>query len=325
MKIKLDYNSEKNIYIQIADSIKKQIEAGNLRPGEKLPTVRELALELNLAKGTIKHAYEVLLKEGAIDMRQGRGSFVAIPEEKQILSRKEQAMEIIDDMISRLHALNFSENEIEIYFKLKMSQWDGTAMQQIKITVVDCNPEALNAMADQIESISSVEVYKLLLEDLIKNPVSLGEEVDLVVTTHTHMPQVMGLLGEKEKALPVVLAPSPRTIIDIAKLPENASICIASSSHRFAEIVSHGLTSLNSRFNMTKFIFFGEGEKQYQILERADALVVPPRYLMYCDSEEEKAIRAFSKEKALITYSYQVDNGSMMHLKDRIQKARQNK
>ncbi len=325
MNITLDFENKTSIYRQIESEIKRNIAEGKLQQGDKLPTVRELAEELNLAKGTVKHAYEELHKEGIIDMRQGRGTFIAFEEEKPMLSRKDQAMDIIDHMIEKLHGLNFSLNEIEIYFKLKMTQWDGTAMQQVKITVIDCNPEALSIMTWQIEKNHSVEVYRLLLDDITKNPVSLGDEVDIVVTTHTHMPQVLHMLKEQEKAVAVVLSPAQKTIVDIAKLPEHTNICIITASRRFAEIVSDGCMSLNNTFRIIDSLKFGGTEERFIIPQETDVVIVPPRYLTFCSSNEERIIREFSKKKQIIVYEYQVDRGSMLYLQNRIDRVRERK
>ncbi len=64
------------IYRQIVEQAKGAIAAGRLRPGDQLPTHRELARELVIAPLTVKKAYDLLQSEGWIEMSQGRGTFV---------------------------------------------------------------------------------------------------------------------------------------------------------------------------------------------------------------------------------------------------------
>jgi len=65
------------MYKQVTDQIKQAIAGGELKPEEKLPSIREMAHELNISVITIKRAYADLENEGYIFTRPGMGSFVA--------------------------------------------------------------------------------------------------------------------------------------------------------------------------------------------------------------------------------------------------------
>lgn len=72
----LNYRDTRPIYTQIADNFRSQIRAGVLAPGEKLPSVRELASELAINPNTIQRAYRELEADGWIASVSGKGSFV---------------------------------------------------------------------------------------------------------------------------------------------------------------------------------------------------------------------------------------------------------
>ena len=74
--IKTDQDNRIPIYKQIGDCIQAAIHDGSLPAGYQLPTVRDLAEEINISTGTVKHAYEYLEQLGVIEMIQGKGSFV---------------------------------------------------------------------------------------------------------------------------------------------------------------------------------------------------------------------------------------------------------
>ena len=74
--IQLDYRDARPIYSQIVDGFREQITAGVLLPGEKLPSVRDLATELAINPNTIQRAYRQLESEGWISSIQGKGCFV---------------------------------------------------------------------------------------------------------------------------------------------------------------------------------------------------------------------------------------------------------
>ena len=74
--VHLDYRDARPIYTQIIDGFKEQITTGVLMPGDKLPSVRELAMELTINPNTIQRAYRELEMQGWIASVPGKGSFV---------------------------------------------------------------------------------------------------------------------------------------------------------------------------------------------------------------------------------------------------------
>ncbi len=79
--VHLDYRDAQPIYCQIADGFRKQIAAGLLQAGEKLPSVRDLATQLSINPNTIQRSYHQLEAEGWIATVPGKGCFVCgLPE-----------------------------------------------------------------------------------------------------------------------------------------------------------------------------------------------------------------------------------------------------
>jgi len=77
MQIRIDNASDRPIYQQIIDQVKRDIAIGRLIKEEKLPTVRQLAGQLAINPNTIAKAYQQLEREGIIVTRPGAGAFVA--------------------------------------------------------------------------------------------------------------------------------------------------------------------------------------------------------------------------------------------------------
>jgi GntR family transcriptional regulator len=76
LKLRID-DSGIPIYVQIRDQLLRAIGAGVLRPGEQLPTMRELAVQLKVDLNTVRHAYDELEQTGAIVIVRARGTYVA--------------------------------------------------------------------------------------------------------------------------------------------------------------------------------------------------------------------------------------------------------
>jgi GntR family transcriptional regulator len=77
MQIRIDNASNRPVYRQIIDQIKRDIAMGRLIKDEKLPTVRQLAAQLTINPNTIAKAYRQLEGEGIIVTRPGAGAFIA--------------------------------------------------------------------------------------------------------------------------------------------------------------------------------------------------------------------------------------------------------
>ncbi len=91
MFIALSPSNPDPMYKQVTDQIKNAIAAGDLRPNDKLPSIRELAEALKISIITIKRAYLDLESEGYILTRAGLGSFVADVDRERL--RKEKLAE----------------------------------------------------------------------------------------------------------------------------------------------------------------------------------------------------------------------------------------
>lgn len=92
MNINISNTSGEPIYVQIVQQIKKLILEGELKQGDALPSMRNLALELRISFMTTKRAYEELERDGFIESYTGKGSFVKATNKE--LYREEQIKQI---------------------------------------------------------------------------------------------------------------------------------------------------------------------------------------------------------------------------------------
>ena len=101
------------IYVQIVDQVRHALEVGGLRPGERLPTVRQLASELTIAPNTIVKAYNELQRMGLVESRPGVGTVVAEGIEEIDRERRVQAIfERLRVLVRDAAALGISEDEL---------------------------------------------------------------------------------------------------------------------------------------------------------------------------------------------------------------------
>ncbi len=86
MRIHLVPSDNRPLYVQIMDEVRRGLVRGTLRPEDLLPSVRELASALRVNPRTVSQAYAELEREGVVEVRRGKGTFVASgvrPERRQ--------------------------------------------------------------------------------------------------------------------------------------------------------------------------------------------------------------------------------------------------
>ncbi len=112
--IKIDFRSPTPINIQMAGQIRRLIATGELAPGERLPTLRELAAELQINFTTVARAYRALDAEGLISTQHGRGTFVLGPatEEANTRLREKSLNDLTREYVRETRHLGFDDQMI---------------------------------------------------------------------------------------------------------------------------------------------------------------------------------------------------------------------
>ena len=125
MEIQLDGGNGEPMYRQIVQAIRHQVATGQLQPGERLPTLRELAQAVRVDRNTALRAYRVLQRDGVISLQHGRGTFVrAHARHPQLKQYRQHTLEnIMDESIARALSLGYAPDEIERAFTKRMRRW----------------------------------------------------------------------------------------------------------------------------------------------------------------------------------------------------------
>ena len=126
--IHLDFRSGAPIYTQIVEQVKQQVLSGELKPGDQLPTVRALALELRVNFNTVARAYRLLDEAGIISTQQGRGTYILeVPPPERTDKLRQQALEALTrDYLNEVLRLGCSPDEISQTLKEQLENENKT-------------------------------------------------------------------------------------------------------------------------------------------------------------------------------------------------------
>ena len=114
----MEFKEQKAIYLQIAEHVCDNILAGKYHEGEKLPSVRELAMEAEVNVNTVARSLEWLQQKGVAVTKRGLGNFVAEGgvQAVEALRRDEFFSEQLPDLFRVMHALGVGIDEVVTYW-----------------------------------------------------------------------------------------------------------------------------------------------------------------------------------------------------------------
>ena len=112
-EFRLDLASGVPVYRQLIDQVLGGIASGTLGPGDQLPTVRQVAVDLSINPNTVVRAYRELEIRGTLDTQQGMGTFVSQQKVKRDeVERQRQLSQLVADFVARAGAAGFTVRDL---------------------------------------------------------------------------------------------------------------------------------------------------------------------------------------------------------------------
>ena len=112
-QFRLDLESGVPVYRQIIDQVMGGMAAGRLAGGHQLPTVRQVAVDLEINPNTVVRAYRELEIRGVLETQQGTGTFISLQKVKRDdLERRRQLNQLVGEFVSRAGAAGFSIGDL---------------------------------------------------------------------------------------------------------------------------------------------------------------------------------------------------------------------
>ncbi|MDE1987998.1 MAG: GntR family transcriptional regulator [Alphaproteobacteria bacterium] len=105
------------MYLQIIEQMKRRIAVGDWAPGQAIPSIRQLAVEIGVSVITVKRAYLELEREGVVATRQGRGSFVTSDAEVGARIREQEMTQQLEQAVRRAALLGVSPRALEKHIR----------------------------------------------------------------------------------------------------------------------------------------------------------------------------------------------------------------
>ena len=322
--LKVDKDDARPAYQQIVEQIRDGITQGVLLPGERLPPGRDLAAALGVARGTITKAFVTLERDGLIELSQGRGAFVAHQPAagvKGVLDRDQRARELVSACVDELMSLRFSGGEIEQMISAYAEDKEKER-EPVIVAVMDCNPECLAIYEKQLLNNTAIQLVPILLDAIPDGPE--GETrlapYELLLTTTKHYQEVQEKQPSvRDRLIPVSVNLTLDTTARLARLGSMLKVGVVCESTRFFEIVSEHVTASGIVPDHIQAQYTQDMQKLPEVLAAIDVIVVPPGFSLLQYKEHAADIQRFTERGGLILpFEYQIEQGSLIHINDRI-------
>jgi hypothetical protein len=220
-------------------------------------------------------------------------------------------------MLNQLEDMGFSAAEINIFLNLKLRE-RAEQEANVKVAVVECNPENLSQMSEQLRYIKNVDLYSYLLESIQQYPYKLSDDFDLIVTTAAHAEYIESVLPVRKRIARVALRPSPRCLSDIIKLRPCERVGVLGYSDRFAQLLHSTCETYAEDVKLDAPAVFSVEWDPEEYLKGKSAVLIPKSWEKYCTAQTAEALCRFGGE--CIECYYEMDEGSVLYLEAKIKR-----
>ncbi len=309
----IDKRSPFSIQRQLATQLLHLIRSGSLKPGEQLPTVRQLAGYLRINHNTVALAYRELEAQGLLRVEQGRGTFVTEAGAAAGPDRHAAVVAAVRDAFDRCRALGASAQEFLDAAAAVVQMADSGATAALRLLLVECNAGDAEHMRRVLAPELGARLSTATVEELAAR-LPAGRQAlvhtDLIVTTFFHVNEVEAVAeAAGVKVAGLYMGPSIRTLMRLMALPPAARIGVVGAS----PVCSRGLAaSLRNVLGTDRPLTVGHALDPGSVREAvqsADVVVYPENVQLAVEPALPEGLERIVVEK-------QIDRGSIEMLKE---------
>lgn len=276
-EIKIYPNEALPIHAQLVEQLKYNIEARNWLPGKQLPTVRELARELQINYNTVRAAYHELEQQGYITTAQGRGTFVAQAPPGLPINQQEMLQDLIDEALLRAQAMGISPRAFARTAYTRAQFYAQPPVQRYipRLLFAECNTADLSYHARTIEQQTGVAPEAYLLEDLRQQRPDFFARFDLITTIFSHVSDLQAIVGPEHTVLGLMIEPSYMGVLaDLSSLSAGTTVGLICATRERAGYMERMLNGLGMQHLRYLTAGVDRPEEVVQVFAQSDHLYV---------------------------------------------------
>jgi len=189
------------------------LHLGNLRPGDRVPSVRRLADLTGMNRKTVHRAYQTLAEEGLLRLRPGSGTFLSSGGRSgEDRPGAEELLRAANRWRAEAMALGVSPEVLASFLQTCF----GASLRGVPVAVIECNREQTGLIAEELQSALGVHARSVSLADLITDSARALAGSAAVVTTDCHRTEVEARASELPVHTVALDRSFPRQLLELA-------------------------------------------------------------------------------------------------------------
>ncbi len=243
MQLYVDAHSPIPIRRQLAEQLKHFIESGGPRE-QALPSIREMAAFLGINPNTVARVIEDLKRDGYVQVRRGKGVFVAPDPPTRPSPTLREAF--LKEVVIRAAALGMTADDVAVGILSLAGVRPAVAQAAIEVLLVECSQQELDFFARELGAHLPVRVDKVRLRDLAtavrrRKP---ARRWGAAITSFFHLPAVERVLDGMGVPVIALLAEAHlETLYRLAQFPPGTRVGVASDHSETAHNLEHSITN----------------------------------------------------------------------------------
>jgi GntR family transcriptional regulator len=223
MDFLLDKHSALPIHAQIKEQIKVALLVGHIRPGDTLPSIRDVEKQTNINRNIVRKAYLELQEAGILDLRHGKGvqvrKTIKYPQHAHV---HKEAERLSEEILTKLKRMRISPTAFARYLYQQARTNEAASPYMV---YVDATQELADSRAAQISSIWQMDVPGLAMQELAKMPAVELKKIRNILVNYLRVEQVQKLLpGGHINVIPLGLTFKATMVSAFKRFPKDANL-----------------------------------------------------------------------------------------------------
>lgn len=232
MDFVLDKHSALPAYAQIQEQIKLALWMGHLRPGDTLPSIRDVEKQVGVSRNIVRRAYLQLQSSGILDLRRGKGVLV---EKKLAYNHRgriqEKSEKLSSQLIKHLRSAGISPIAFARYLYQRAREDDEAAPF---LVFVDATKKLAAERANRISAIWQLKVSSMSIEELDALDEQQLSKMKKILTSYLRLDDVQRITKNREiEVIPLGFVFHERTISEFSNLPDKSSVALVLDENDF--------------------------------------------------------------------------------------------
>ena len=292
----------------MAEALAHRIVSGTYAEGDVLPSCRDVALDLNVAKSTANDAYEILERKGIVKSVPGKGVFVTGHPEAGLSDDDVQQSLISDIWLAK--AVGIERDTL--WKMIGDAVWKAYGVTEIAMAFIGFDQRGASWHAREIAEHLSLPVTPVLLEDFVSDAQYFLSSFDILVTSFYLLARVTSLAGEhKGSIVGADFPPVSEDLLRIAKSKKGSRVGIVYSKKPHIDPLMNLIRSYNPDVE-----FFSCFEKD---VERLTGIASQVDWLIVTEAAHEIVLEC-CPDVPTITVAFRIEAQSLQFLKDNVRK-----